>query len=402
MTSGLSQEDLKNAMNVLAGSARRTGRSVRGVARWSHNQRCPTNNAMFAARIDADHLLQGTSFAMEFGLSPFAIARGARVEQLGRANSYAVTVDLLRSHFGYGIDEVIPLDLRHGFQRNDQGMAARALRTRHAIEASLRLRRDAPNIIDGAVLAARIGGHDAHLEADAVGAKTGPVFHVGEFKGWPVVDGRAEDPSKLGATKTQMGIYRYLLGDLIDALGGSVETVSAMGLLVTPRNVGLTLVGNPIDLTGPTRVAQATLGNLPDPADYVGALPAGLDFGGVSIRPGRPAEARLEVLDRIAGTLGTRYQESCLTACPLAKFCRERTFRASSPAVAGVAATRFLPGIVTLRRAAELVDGAPAADSEIATGAAGILAAAGELYRQKTLAPPPARLARVTRRAASA
>jgi hypothetical protein len=402
MTSGMSVESLKNGMNIIAGTARRTGRSVRGVARWSHNQRCPTNNAMFAARIDADRLLEGTAFSMEFGLSPFAIARGARVEQLGRANSYAVTVDLLRTHFGYGIDEVVPLDLRHGFPRNDRGMAARALRTRHAIEAGLKQRRDAPNMIDGAVLAARIGGHDAFLEADAVGAKNGPVFHVGEFKGWPVVDGRAEDPTKLGATKTQMGIYRYLLGDLIDALGGSIETVSAMGLLVTPKNVGLTLVGSPVDLTGPTRVAEATLANLPDPADFLGALPSGLDFGAVTAREGRPEDIRLEALAKIVGTLGTRYQESCLTSCPLTKFCRQRTFQAGDPAVAGLATTRFLPGVVSLRRAAELVDGAPAAGPEIATGAAGILAAAGELYRQKTIATAPSRVARIIGRRASA
>jgi hypothetical protein len=82
-------------------------------------------------------------------------------------------MDLLRTHFGFGIEEVVALDLRHGFALNHQGMAKRAKLTAQAIEASLRGRRDAPNIIDGAVLAARIGGFDAHLEADGVGARTG-------------------------------------------------------------------------------------------------------------------------------------------------------------------------------------------------------------------------------------
>jgi len=65
------------------------------------------------------------------------------------------------------------------------------------------------------------------------------MFHVNEFKGWAVVDGRAEDAGKLGAAQTQMGSYRYLLSDLIEELGGSVETNSSAGLLVTPKNVGL-------------------------------------------------------------------------------------------------------------------------------------------------------------------
>ena len=72
-------------MDRLAGSAKRTGRSVRSVSRWSHNTGCGLNNAMFAARVDADRLLDGTSVAQEFGQSPFAIARGARVEAIGRA-----------------------------------------------------------------------------------------------------------------------------------------------------------------------------------------------------------------------------------------------------------------------------------------------------------------------------
>jgi len=65
------------------------------------------------------------------------------------------------------------------------------------------------------------------------------MFHVNEFKGWAVVDGRPDDTGKLGAAQTHIGSYRYLLSDLIEELGGSVETISSAGLLVTPKNVGL-------------------------------------------------------------------------------------------------------------------------------------------------------------------
>jgi hypothetical protein len=401
MTTLLSEPEIGAAMDRLAGDSRhRTGRSVRGVARWAHNQGCPTNNAMFAARIDADHLLTDTELGMDFGLSPFALARGERVERIGRANAYAVTVDLLRRHFGFGIEEVVSLDLRHRFPKNNIGLMKRARLTREAIEAAIQGRRDAPNIIDGAVLTAQIGGYRAHLEADGVGAKMGPVFHINEFKAWPVIDGHAEDASKLGAAEIQMGLYRYLLGDLIEALGGSVETVSAMGLLVTPQNVGLTLVGSPIDLTRATRVAQTTLANLPDPAGFVGALPSNLDFAMVRDHS-RTEEARIDTLHRIANTLGTRYQDTCFASCPLAKFCRLRAHRSAAPTLAGAAAARFLPGVISLRRAADLADGAPGRTTEVSTGVAPILATAGVLYRQKSSGAAPAPIAQVPRRASA-
>lgn len=111
------------------------------------------------------------------------------------ANGYAVTIDLLRSDFGFGIDEVVPLDLRHGFPKNEQGMIAPARRTRQATEANVLGRPGAPNIIDGAVLARRIGSRAAYFVADGVGAKAGRAFHVNEFKGWAVVDGRQRMPA---------------------------------------------------------------------------------------------------------------------------------------------------------------------------------------------------------------
>src|SRR4051812_6876437 len=117
---------LEQAMERLAGGAKRTGRSVRGVARWGHNTTCTLNNAMFAARVDGDRLLAGTSYEADFGQSPFAIARGERVERIGRANGYEVTFGLLQASFGFSIPEAIPLDLRSGFPRNGQGLAQRA------------------------------------------------------------------------------------------------------------------------------------------------------------------------------------------------------------------------------------------------------------------------------------
>jgi hypothetical protein len=63
----MTAEAVVGAMDVLAGKAPRTGRSVRGVAQWSHNQQCPTNNAMFASRIDGDGCSRGRSKHLSSG-----------------------------------------------------------------------------------------------------------------------------------------------------------------------------------------------------------------------------------------------------------------------------------------------------------------------------------------------
>src|SRR5439155_3597701 len=46
----MSDEALATAMADLRGRLRARGLSVRATEKWGHNQRCNTNNAMFAAR----------------------------------------------------------------------------------------------------------------------------------------------------------------------------------------------------------------------------------------------------------------------------------------------------------------------------------------------------------------
>ena len=248
-------------------SQAKTGRSVRGLARWAEVSKCPTVGAAYAARADDNRLLAGTPFKAEFGQSPFAIARGARVEAIGRRNSYALTIALLREHFDFQVAEVVPADLRHGFQKNMKGMIKRSTETHRLIGSILRGDPDAPNIIDGAVLPVRLGHATAYLEADGIGAKAGPLLPVLEFKAWPVVDGRADDAGKLAEAKRQMGMYRLLTQQVVADLGGDPDVVPPAGLLITPRNVGLTLMGSLVDLSQVTSIAEITLQHLPDPTE---------------------------------------------------------------------------------------------------------------------------------------
>src|SRR5205085_11231243 len=61
-------------------------------------------------------------------------------------------------------------------------------RSRHLIRTMLENDPHAPNLIDGAVFTASIGGVTAYFEADAVAARSSGPIHVGEVKSFPVVD----------------------------------------------------------------------------------------------------------------------------------------------------------------------------------------------------------------------
>jgi hypothetical protein len=380
--------EIEASLDRLAGSASRLGWSVRGLSKWSDNTRCGTAAAAFAARVDLDKLMDGTTFAMEVGQSPFMITRGKMVERLVRENGYAQLIPILREELGFASDEVAARDLRQGFPPNTEGFVRRATATRHVLESILAGDPNAPNIVEGAVLEAQLGPYTARFEADAIGARLGPILHGLEVKSWPVVDGRADDPGKASEALRQLGFYLLLLKRLVDELGADSDIVSPEGLLVTPKNVGLTLVGSTRDLRREVALADATLGRLPDASDFVafGGLDTG--FGDASPNSGFGADERLENLETVVDTFGTHYQASCLSSCGMAKFCRARLHAAGDPAVCGSATVRFLPGVRTLGRAADLAAGAPATREEEATGVAAVASSAGSLYEDR-LPPNP-------------
>jgi hypothetical protein len=379
--------EIERSLDNLAGVAPRAGWSVRGLSRWADNTRCGTAAAAFAARVDLDRLLEGTPYEVEFGQSPFMIMRGKLVESRLRDNGYAELIPILRETLGFDINEVASLNLKSGYPPNNTGFEQRSIATRHAMEAILRGDSNAPNILEGAVLEAQLGPYKARFEADAIGARLGPVLHGLEVKSWPVVDGRVDDPGKAASALRQLGFYLLLLRRLIEDLGADPDVVSPHGLLVTPKNVGLTLVGSVRDLNREITVANSTLERLPDAATYVDAINPASGFGPASKEAATSPDDRVDHLDTLTDTFGTHYQTSCLSSCGMAKFCRAKLHGQGSPSVCGTATVRFLPGVRNLSRAAELGAGAPPTPEEADTGVAQILAEAGSLYEARLPTP---------------
>jgi hypothetical protein len=329
-----------------------------------------------------DKLLVATPYQAQFGQSPFAFGRGNQFERSIRADGYARTLELLRTKMRFDVTDARIINLRDSYQKNRQGMVLRADETRSLIGQILRGERHAPNLIDGAVLTAQIGGARAFFEADALAARFEGPIHAGEVKSFPVVDGRPE-PDKLGAALDQVAVYILLTQELVADLGGDPDaSVSMTAMLIAPRNVGLTPTLETQDVTARVRRVGTLLRESPPVGDLADGLPAGV-FGQIADTTADTSR-RLEVLDSLVDRVGNKLTSGCLSTCGAARYCRARSVASGSPAIGGEQLVRLLPGVRSLPRAAELAAGAPPSTTEAA--AAGQLSRAGRLYAEK--APP--------------
>lgn len=367
-------------LEALRGDAPRRSANVRELARFAANSACSLANVGFAARVDFDLLLRGTAFEAPFGQSPFAFRRGNRFEEMLRQDGHASLLGLLGEGLGFDAWGATVANLRQGYSRSKAGLEARASKTGELVEAIVKGEKEAPNLIDGAVLGRTIGGVQAYFEADAVAAQFGRPIHVGEIKSFPTVDGQA-DPEKIGAAVAQVSIYILLLRELVERVGGKGEMVSSDALLITTRNTGLQpalhvkAVGREVDR------AARILDQAPAVVDLAAALPAGSpSFGRVAAGE---ENARLDSLSQIADAVGVVYRPSCLSSCGLSRFCRERAHGSGDPGRVGGQLVRLLPGIGSIDRVTELVNGGGAEMAEEAV--------AEQLYRadvlRKALAP---------------
>jgi hypothetical protein len=371
-----------DTLESLQGDAPRAGTSISRIAAWSHNTRCPTASAAFAARVDLDKLLAETEYAPSVGESPFMRQRGQLFEHRVREDGYRDLVAILRSQLGFDRDVVVPLNLKNKYSPNEDGLKKRAEETRKWMGKVLKEDPDAADLIEGAVLPLHLGSYTAYFEADGIGVRTGPIVHGIEMKSWPQVDGRVDDPAKASEALRQLGFYLYLLRNVVSSLGGDPALVSDSGLLVTPRNVGLVPVGGVRDLAREIALAEAVVDRLPRASGYSVITATGMSFGSAAPSGGDPP-TRLGHLAALTSELGTHYQTSCISSCGLARFCRARRHEAGDAAVCGTNVVRFLPGVTSLGRAAELASGAAPTDDELRSGAPEVLSRAGALYSQR-------------------
>jgi hypothetical protein len=279
---------------------------------------------------------------------------------------------------GFAIADAKIADLRRIYPKNRNGMKLRADHTRSLVRQMMMGLATAPNLIDGAVLKANIGGLPAWFEADALAARFGGAIHVGEVKSFPVVDGQA-DPNKLSSALDQVALYILFAKQLITDLRGDPDLISEDALVITPKNIGLIPTLSLQNVTGRVARAEKLLSSVKDVREIAATALSTVNFGAAADRTRNPA-ARIDALRVIADTVGTAYGPKCLSTCGNAMFCRERAFVDCHPSLVGPEAVRLLPGVHSLNRVAELSDGAPASNNEAEL--AFQLARAGRLYDQ--------------------
>jgi hypothetical protein len=364
-------------LDAIRGGALGRSPTVRVLAAYAQHTDCNLARLGFSAGVDLDQLLKGTDFEAPFGQSPFAYSRGLAFERILREHNYAPTLDLLRTQLKYPVADARIANLRDGYPPTKVGMLLRAQDTRTLLRLIVEGAPTAPNLLDGAVLQATIGGVRAYFEADGIAARSEGQIHVAEIKSFPKVDGRV-DPEKLGEALTQVAIYIHLVREEIGRLGGDPSRlVSDTAMLITPQNTALRPALSTQDVGARVLRVGELLARIPGVEEVVSSVPPGVSFGPVADR-GAAEGQRLDALHQIADRVGTAYKPCCLSSCGNARFCRERARQAASPRLAGTSLVRLLPGVQSLDRAEELTRGAPPAIEEAPSAA--LLARAGRLY----------------------
>jgi hypothetical protein len=373
----LNQAAAETALAHVRGRAREMRPNVRRLAAFAGVHSCPTAAVAFAARIDTNRVLAGTSVEMPYGQSPFAIGRGVAFEALLRQHGHAELRRVLRDGLGVDFSLAAIENLREGYQPNREGLILRASVTRGRMREIISAPGE-PVVLDGAVLRAEIGGLPAFFEADEMAIGVNGEIIVGENKSWPVVDGRPTDEDALGAALDQAATYILLGRQTLDQVGIDPERASDKAVLVTPRNTGLAPVLHRQDVGSRIRRVERLLSAVPDVHDVAASVPSSVTFDRVA-DTSLPEEARLDAFAEVTDELGRTYEPAaCLTSCGFAWACRQCVFAAGGPAVAGGRIAHALPGVASLGRAAELGRGAPPSAAE--APAAAPIARAARLY----------------------
>ena len=332
--------------------------NARTLAAIRTNPACNARRVLDAAGVDKAALAAQLGRPVPEEQSKFALQRGNRFERLVKDDNYAELIRLLRE-VGYPVEAVRVLPLRELYPINPHdptpALRTRAVETKNAIIAMAHGRADAYNLIDGGALQWDFGGAIARLEADGIAWRIGDQIRVVEIKSFPVVDGRA-DPEKVGGAAWQTAVYVAALVDLLEEEGLDPSVVSTEVLLVCAKNTSLVPTVEKIDVSRQMRTLRRMLARRATIPTILAALPPGVTLDTTGMNDAEAAEHIAGVLD----TLGTNYEPSCLSTCPLALHCRETARVSGDPACAGL----DLGSVRSIHRALELANGAPADGAE--------------------------------------
>jgi hypothetical protein len=344
---------------ALRGTLKQKPPNARTLAAIRANPACNARRILDAAGVDKAALAGTLGRPVPEEQSKIALQRGNRFERLVKDDNYGELIRLLRDA-GYPVEQVLrvlPLRDIYPIDRRNPTIALgkRASETKTAIIAMAEGREDAYNLIDGGALQWDFGGAIARLEADGIAWRIGDRIRVVEIKSFPIVDGRA-DPEKVGGAVWQMAVYVAALVDLLEGEGFDSSVVSTEVLLVGAKNTGLVPIIKQVDVTAHVRTLRRMLERRATIPTILASLEPGVTLDTVGMNDDQASDHVADVLE----TLGTHYNSSCLSTCPLALHCRETARVSGSPACADL----DIGSVRSIGRALELSQGAPPDSSE--------------------------------------
>jgi hypothetical protein len=340
---------------------------------------CTFSKLALAGRVSLERLFGGTRYEPGTGADPLAIKRGRLFEEILKKDDYAELLNLLYEQDAamgaFGADVRIARLRDLSVPPGRSGLEVRADATRLELAKITRGDWDAPTLIDGAVIRARIGGEIAYFEADGLAAASNGALHVVEAKSFPLIDGRC-DPVKLGAACAQAGLYAALVRAQLLEDHLPAATVSDTGFIVLPKN---TRLGRAVLLRQNLSFHIRRAERLLSLAHLDAAAASRIEWRAFPAE-GAVAAERIEAVSHLMDHAGTHYRPECIEHCAAAKLCRERAYRAGRLALLGEQPSRELSGVETFHRVLELAAGADPLDHE--RESASELVRARKLYRR--------------------
>jgi hypothetical protein len=365
---------------ALRGTLKQKSPNARTLAAIRANPACNARRVLDAAGVDKAALADRLGSPVPEEQSKFALQRGNRFERLVKDDNYGELIRLLREA-DFPAEPPRILQLRDLYPINTRkpaiALAKRASETRKAIVSMAEGREDAYNLIDGGALEWNFGGAIARLEADGIAWRIGDQIRIVEIKSFPIVDGRA-DSEKVGGAVWQMAVYVAAIVDLLEAEGLSPDMISKEALLVCAKNTSLVPTVVKVDVTAQERTLRRMLARRATIPTILGSLEPGVTLDTIGMTEDDAAEHIANVLE----ALGTSYDSSCLSTCPLAIHCRETARVSGSPACADL----DIGSVRSIGRALELSEGAPPDSSE--EDIAAQLQRAARLLASAGISPP--------------
>ena len=332
---------------------------ARGIARIATNLECETQAAMVADRYPEDKLyraLMGQDYPREYGERLSARRRGAKFE----TNLYENNAALLRratAHlYGHNAGAMWVRNFADELPGETQdGRAMRAFRLQQVLR-DLSAGRRVPDLIIQPALPMKIpaGVWDVRfISPDFLILDLRSMIYVpGELKSFIVRD-VGPNPGDLAPTRLQAAVEITSLRSEAERVG-LADRVSSRAVFVFAKPYGLM----------PTDGVEEHLD-----AELDMVARAIVRLGQALTKTTRLRTADAAKLPDIVVELGSHFQESCITNCALADYCR--TQHVGRPAELGDAAVDLFGSDADLDRLAQLVFGAaPMTQEEVAMASA--------------------------------